>query len=53
MRGGKGGKRFRRKGSGRPMPKDPAAKAEILDKEMENYWMKGGHKELGKYLLYT
>ena len=47
MRGGKGGKRFNRK-EGKPLPKDPAARAEMLDKEMESYWMKGGHKELGK-----
>lgn len=50
MRGGKGGKRFKRKG-GRPMPKDPAAKAEFLDKELENYYLKGGDKEKGKCFL--
>ena len=50
MRGGKGGKRFNRK-EGKKLPKDPAARAEMLDKEMETYWMKGGHKELGKLSL--
>lgn len=39
----KGGKR-----SGKVLPKDPAAKRDALDKDLESYWMKGGHKELGK-----
>ena len=44
MRGGKGGKRFNRK-EGRKPPKDPAARAELLDRDLEKYWLKGGHKE--------
>ena len=52
-RGGKtfkGGRRDRNKGKpfGERLPKDPEAKKEFLDKEMEQYWIKGGHKELGK-----
>ena len=39
----KGGKH-----SGERLPKDPEARKEFLDKEMEQYWIKGGHKELGK-----
>lgn len=45
-KGGKGGK-FGRKGG---KPKDPQAEADALDKELEGYWVKGGHSELGKYL---
>ena len=36
------------KNSGERLPKDPEARKEFLDKEMEQYWIKGGHKELGK-----
>ena len=43
---GKGGDRSRRNRD-RP-PRDPAERKERLDKEMERYWVKGGHKELGK-----
>ena len=28
---------------------DPKAREEELDKEMESYWVKGGHTEVGKY----
>ena len=35
----KGGNRKERR------PKDPASRKERLDKEMERYWIKGGHKE--------
>ena len=50
MRGGKGGKRFNRK-EGKKLPKDPAARAETLDRELEVYWLKGGHKDQGKLSL--
>ena len=43
---GKGG-RFGKKG-GKPLPKDPQSKADALDKELEGYWVKGGHVEIGK-----
>ena len=43
---GKGGNRSRRNRD--RLPRDPAARKERLDKEMERYWVKGGHKELGK-----
>ena len=33
---------------GKPMPKDPAAKLEFLDRELDSYWVKGGHYEVGK-----
>ncbi len=45
----KGGNRKHRDNRDR-LPKDPAARKERLDKEMERYWIKGGHKELGKSL---
>ena len=51
MRGGRDGKRFNRKG-GKPQPKDPAARQEMLDKEMESYWIKGGHKDCSKTTLF-
>ena len=28
------------------MPRDPVERKEFLDKEMETYWLKGGHTEL-------
>jgi len=47
------GKRFnrfkkdRKKGKkGGKIPRDPEKRKEFLDKEMETYWMKGGHTEL-------
>ena len=46
--GKKGGKRFNKRHGGKPMPKDPAAREKMLDQEIENYWIKGGHNELGK-----
>ena len=46
-RPGKGGRRGDKKGEKR-MPRDPAARADALDKEMESYWVKGGHTDLGK-----
>ena len=47
----KGDKRNRKdKKGGKRMPKDPAARADALDKEMESYWVRGGHTDLGKYL---
>ena len=42
----KGGKRNKRDKD--RAPRDPASRKERLDKEMERYWVKGGHKELGK-----
>jgi hypothetical protein len=49
----RGGRRDRKKGGKRDdaMPKDPEAKKEYLDKQMEQYWLKGGHKELGKSIF--
>jgi len=46
----RGGRRDRKKGGNRDeaMPKHPEAKKEYLDKQMEQYWIKGGHTELGK-----
>ena len=41
--GMKGGRR-----DGKPLPKDPAAKKEFLDRELDSYWVKGGHTEIGK-----
>ena len=50
-RGGKGGgrgKRFRdRKGGRKPEPKT----AESLDKDLENYWVKAGNKDIGKSII--
>ena len=50
----KGGRRDRNKGKGKHegkerIPKDPEARKEFLDKEMDAYWIKGGHKEQGKF----
>ena len=46
-RGGfKGGSR-----DGKPLPKDPTAKKEFLDRELDSYWVKGGHTEIGKYTI--
>ena len=53
----RGGKRQFNKGrkanraEGRKLPKDAEKAQEILDKEMENYWIKGGNTELGKYII--
>ena len=33
---------------GKALPKDPAAKLEFLDRELDSYWVKGGHVEVGK-----
>ena len=54
MRGGKGagGKRFKRKG-GKPMPKDPEARKDLLERELEGYFLKGGDKALGKLTYYS
>jgi len=53
-RGGKGGgrRRFRdRKGGKKPMPKDPKERAELLDRDLENYWVKAGNKDLANERL--
>lgn len=42
----KKGGRFGRKGGNRE--RDGKVSLETLDKEMESYWVKGGHSELGK-----
>ena len=44
--GKRGGMKGRREG--KPLPKDPAAKKEFLDRELDSYWVKGGHFEVGK-----
>ena len=36
------------KRDGKPLPKDPAAKIEYLDRELDSYWVKGGHFDVGK-----
>ena len=41
-------RRDRRDKNKRPEDKDPAAKKERLDRELENYWVKAGNKDLGK-----
>lgn len=46
-RGDKKGGRHGKKG-GKPHTKDPKLSMEDLDKEMESYWVKGGHTEVGK-----
>lgn len=46
--GKKKGGRFNKKG-GKPLPKDAEGRADALDKELESYWVKGGHQELGKF----
>ena len=43
----KKGGRFGKKG-GKQLPKDPQMRADTLDKELESYWVRGGHQELGK-----
>ena len=45
-KGGRGDKK-----AGEKKPVDAAARAEELDKELEGYWVKGGHSDLGKYYL--
>lgn len=48
----KGDKRNRKdKKGGKRMPKDPAARADALDKEMESYWVRGGHTDLANQRL--
>lgn len=50
-KGKKGGKgRDRRRDRKNNQPRDPAARAEALDRDLEAYWVKGGHQEVGKYL---
>lgn len=54
--GRKGGKRDKRRDrggrDGEPkLPKDPAAKAEALDRDLESYWVKGGHTEIAQARL--
>ena len=36
------------KGEGKNVPKDPDAKREFLDRDLDQYWVKGGHHEVGK-----
>jgi hypothetical protein len=52
-KGGRKGKFGRRRSNsktdGEKKERDPAKRQEQLDKEMEAYWMKGGHTEMGKY----
>ena len=52
-RGGKGGgrRRFRDRKGGKPKPKDPKERAELLDRDLENYWVKAGNKDLGKLII--
>ena len=51
-KGGSRGNKFRRGGKQGDRPKkekterDPAKRQEELDKELESYWVKGGHTEL-------
>ena len=50
-KGGRGGKRFSKgdRKDGKREPRDPKAREEELNKEMENYWIKGGETDQGKY----
>jgi len=34
------------KKTGSKVPRDPVERKEFLDKEIENYWLKGGHTEM-------
>ena len=49
-RKGKKGKKMGKEGRDRKpdLPKDPAARAEELDRDLESYWVRGGHTEVGK-----
>lgn len=50
---GKKGRKDRRKGGDDrdKLPKDPAARAEALDRDLESYWVKGGHTEIAQARL--
>ena len=41
-------KKDRRDKNKRPEDKDPASRKDRLDRELENYWVKAGNKDLGK-----
>ena len=45
-KGGRHGKK-----GGNPKSKDPKATMDSLDKEMESYWVKGGHSDLAQQRL--